>query len=101
MVGLVKAALRNREQLATLRVREGVIVMETMVWPDEVRVASFGFLAHDVTLGRRERREGVGPRGRRGCADQAGHRAGGGSHGGAAGFGGRREAPTRRGLGRG
>src|SRR3954464_3164078 len=35
--GLVKVAIRNREQLATLRVREGVIVMETMIWPDEVR----------------------------------------------------------------
>src|SRR6476469_3868589 len=31
--GLVKVAIRNREQLATLRVREGVIVMETMSWP--------------------------------------------------------------------
>ena len=35
--GLVKVAIRNREQLATLRVRDGVIVMETMIWPDEVR----------------------------------------------------------------
>src|SRR5256885_9386724 len=33
MVALVKVAIRNREQLATLRVREGVIVLETMIWP--------------------------------------------------------------------
>ena len=40
MVGLVKVAIRNREQLATLRVRDGVIVLETMIWPDEVRDAA-------------------------------------------------------------
>src|SRR5690242_1719803 len=39
MVGIVKVAIRNREQLAALRVRDGVIVMETMIWPDEVREA--------------------------------------------------------------
>jgi DNA end-binding protein Ku len=50
MVGLVKVAIRNREQLATLRVREGVIVMETMIWPDEVREAAFPFLDDDVDL---------------------------------------------------
>ncbi len=55
MVGLVKVALRNREQLATLRVREGVIVLETMIWPDEVREASFAFLDDDVQLRPQER----------------------------------------------
>ena len=50
MVGLVKVAIRNREQLATLRVREGVIVLTTMIWPDEVREADFGFLGEDVEL---------------------------------------------------
>jgi DNA end-binding protein Ku len=50
MVGLVKVALRNREQLATLRVRDGVIVLETMIWPDEVREASFAFLDDDVQV---------------------------------------------------
>src|SRR5581483_10104586 len=50
MVALVKVAIRNREQLATLRVREGVIVLETMIWPDEVRAADFGFLDDDVEL---------------------------------------------------
>jgi DNA end-binding protein Ku len=50
MVGLVKVAIRNREQLATLRVREGVIVLTTMIWPDEVREADFGFLNDDVEL---------------------------------------------------
>jgi DNA end-binding protein Ku len=48
--GLVKVAIRNREQLATLRVREGVIVLETMIWPDEVREADFAFLEDGVEL---------------------------------------------------
>jgi DNA end-binding protein Ku len=50
MAGLVKVAIRNREQLATLRVRDGVIVLETMIWPDEVREPSFGFLNDDVDV---------------------------------------------------
>jgi DNA end-binding protein Ku len=50
MVALVKVAIRNREQLATLRVRDGVIVLETMIWPDEVREADFGFLGEDIEL---------------------------------------------------
>jgi DNA end-binding protein Ku len=55
MVGLVKVAIRSREQLATLRVRDGVIVMETMIWPDEVREPGFAFLDEDVDLRPQER----------------------------------------------
>jgi len=54
-VALVKVAIRNREQLATLRVREGVIVLNTMIWPDEVRAADFGFLNDDIELRQQER----------------------------------------------
>ena len=50
MVGLVKVAIRNREQLATLRVRDGVIVLETMIWPDEMREPEFAFLDEDVDV---------------------------------------------------
>jgi DNA end-binding protein Ku len=50
MVALTKVAIRNREQLATLRVRDGVIVLETMLWPDEVREPSFGFLDQQVEV---------------------------------------------------
>jgi len=53
--GLVKVAIRSREQLATLRVRDGVIVLETMLWPDEVREPEFGFLDQDVDLRSQER----------------------------------------------
>jgi DNA end-binding protein Ku len=49
-VALVKIALRQREQLATLRVRNGVFVLETMLWPDEVRKADFGFLDEDIDV---------------------------------------------------
>ena len=49
-VAVVKVALRNRESLATVRVREGVLVLETMLWPDEIREASFGFLDEDVDI---------------------------------------------------
>ena len=49
-VALVKVAIRTREALATLRVRDGVLVLETMVWPDEVRAPDFGFLDEHVTV---------------------------------------------------
>ncbi|GAA1021903.1 non-homologous end joining protein Ku [Acrocarpospora pleiomorpha] len=49
-VAIVKVALRQRESLATLRVRDGIFVLETMLWPDEVRVADFPFLEEDVEV---------------------------------------------------
>jgi DNA end-binding protein Ku len=49
-VAVVKVALRQREQLATLRVRDGVFVLETMLWPDEIRAPEFGFLDEDVEV---------------------------------------------------
>ncbi len=49
-VALVKVALRNRESLATMRVRDGVFVLETMLWPDEVRTPDFGFLDETVEV---------------------------------------------------
>ncbi|MER7002165.1 Ku protein [Dactylosporangium sp. NPDC000555] len=48
-VAIVKVALRQREQLATLRVRDDVLVLNTMLWPDEVRAAKFDILDEDVT----------------------------------------------------
>ncbi|HEY0637273.1 MAG TPA: Ku protein [Pseudonocardiaceae bacterium] len=44
-VGLVKVAIRNRESLAVLRPRDDVLVLQTMVWPDEVRAAEFDSVA--------------------------------------------------------
>jgi len=53
-VALVKIALRQRETLATLRVRDGVFVLEMMLWPDEIREASFGFLDEDIDVRQQE-----------------------------------------------
>src|SRR5919107_1578333 len=47
-VAIVKIAIRQREQLATLRVRDDVLVLNTMLWPDEVRTPDFGFLDDDI-----------------------------------------------------
>jgi DNA end-binding protein Ku len=43
-------ALRQRESLAALRSRDGVLVLETLLWPDEVRVPDFGFLDQDINV---------------------------------------------------
>jgi DNA end-binding protein Ku len=49
-VAITKIALRNRESLAALRVRDGVLVLHTMRWPDEIRTPDFGFLDEDITV---------------------------------------------------
>lgn len=49
-MAVVKVALRQRETLAVLRVRDQVICLQTMLWPDEVREADFDILDSDVDL---------------------------------------------------
>jgi len=49
-VAIVKIALRQRESLATLRVRDGVFVLEMMLWPDEIRTPAFGFLEESIEV---------------------------------------------------
>ncbi|HEY6798021.1 MAG TPA: Ku protein, partial [Kineosporiaceae bacterium] len=49
-MAVVKVALRQRETLAVLRVRGRVIVLQTLLWPDEVRAADFDVLDGDVEL---------------------------------------------------
>jgi DNA end-binding protein Ku len=46
-VAVAKVALRQRESLALLRVHGDVLVMTTMLWPDEVRRPDFAFLDED------------------------------------------------------
>jgi DNA end-binding protein Ku len=41
-MALVTVSLRNRVSLAVLRVRDDVIVLQTMMWPDEIRTPDFG-----------------------------------------------------------
>src|SRR5256886_6163784 len=49
-VSIVKVALRQREQLATLRVKDNVLVLNTMLWPDEIRMPDFDFLDEDTSV---------------------------------------------------
>ena len=49
-VAVAKVALRQREALAALRVRDGVITLETLLWPDEVRQPDFPFLDEDIEV---------------------------------------------------
>ncbi|MDQ1670626.1 MAG: end-binding protein Ku [Actinomycetota bacterium] len=49
-VAIVKVALRQRERLAMLRPRDGVLVLQTLLWPDEVREPRFDFLDQDVSV---------------------------------------------------
>jgi DNA end-binding protein Ku len=49
-VAVAKVALRQREALAALRVRDGVLTLETLLWPDEVRKPEFPFLDEDIEV---------------------------------------------------
>src|SRR3954453_9140069 len=51
---LVKVAIRTRETLALLRERDGALVLQTMLWPDEVRDAEFAAPDDDVTVRKQE-----------------------------------------------
>lgn len=47
-MAVVKITLRQRESLAMLRAREDVLVLHTMMWPDEIRRPEFPFLDKDI-----------------------------------------------------
>jgi DNA end-binding protein Ku len=49
-VAVAKVAIRQREALTALRVRDGVLVLETLLWPDEVRAPDFKFLDENVDI---------------------------------------------------
>lgn len=53
-LAVVKITLRQRETLAMLRAREDVLVLHTMMWPDEIRVPEFPFLHEDTEVRRQE-----------------------------------------------
>ena len=53
-VGLAKVSIRDKQQLATVRAKDGVLVMETMYWPDEIREPEFEELDSDVELRKEE-----------------------------------------------
>jgi DNA end-binding protein Ku len=49
-MAIVKVALRQKETLAVLRVRDRAILLQTMLWPDEIRQPDFAILDEDVEL---------------------------------------------------
>ncbi|GAA1738031.1 Ku protein [Isoptericola hypogeus] len=51
---IVKFALRQRTRLAALRVRDEVLVLQTLLWADEVREAAFPSLDGSVTVSDKE-----------------------------------------------
>lgn len=46
-VAVVTISLRKRTRLALLRVRDDVLVLQTLLWPDEVRVPQFAGISDD------------------------------------------------------
>ncbi len=51
---LVKVAIRTRETLALLREKDGALVLQTMLWPDEVRDSDFAVPDDSVTIRKQE-----------------------------------------------
>lgn len=49
-IGIAKVTLREKERLATLRVRDGIFILETMNWPDEIREPDFAELEKNVEI---------------------------------------------------
>ncbi len=49
-IAIAQVALRQRESLAVLRARDGVLVLETLLWPDEIRETAFPFLNEPVEV---------------------------------------------------
>ncbi|EMY35441.1 hypothetical protein D477_004394 [Arthrobacter crystallopoietes BAB-32] len=52
---IVKFALRQKTRLAALRVRGDVLMLQTLLWEDEVREASFPSLEENVRISAKER----------------------------------------------
>jgi len=49
-IAIVNFALRQKTRLAAMRVRDDVLVIQTLLWPDEVRDAQFASLDESVTI---------------------------------------------------
>ncbi|NNG36348.1 Ku protein [Nakamurella aerolata] len=55
-MAIVSFALRQKTRLAALRVRDGVLVLQTLLWPDEVRQAEFPALDNDAKVAPAEKK---------------------------------------------
>lgn len=51
---VVKVALRSREAIALIRPKDGVLLMHTMLWPDELRDGAFAAPPAEVTVSEAE-----------------------------------------------
>jgi DNA end-binding protein Ku len=49
-VGVAKVTIREKEHLCELRPADGILVLETMQWPDEVRIPDFDQLDESVEI---------------------------------------------------
>ena len=49
-VGVAKIALRDKEHLSTIRLKDDIFVLETMHWPDEIREPEFDELEKKVEV---------------------------------------------------
>ena len=49
-IGIARVALRAKIHLAALRARDGVLILETMHWPDEIREADLANLNGDLEI---------------------------------------------------
>lgn len=49
-VGIGKVTIREKERLCAIRPSDGVLLLETMKWPDEIRVPAFEELDMDVEV---------------------------------------------------
>ena len=54
-VAIVQFALREKTRLGALRIKDDVLVLQSLLWPDEVREANFPSLAADVRISAQER----------------------------------------------
>lgn len=52
---IVTFAMRQKTRLAALRVRDGVLILQTMLWDDEVREVDFPILEETVRISAKER----------------------------------------------
>lgn len=55
LYALVKVALRSRESLGLLRTHENVLILQVMLWPDEVRDAAFAAPDEDIEIRKQEK----------------------------------------------
>jgi DNA end-binding protein Ku len=54
-VAIVQFALREKTRLGALRIKDDVLVLQSLLWPDEVRKASFPALDESVRISAQER----------------------------------------------